>query len=66
MSERSDESVAAAPEGRVIAELTPVGWERVRKLGLALTSLTTLERAGWEAVAALWSAHGVEFLEMPS
>ncbi|MFC0681469.1 hypothetical protein ACFFGH_26875 [Lysobacter korlensis] len=63
--ERSDETVAGAHEGRVVAELTPMGWERVRDLKLALRSLSTLESGGWEALAVLWTVNGVEFLEAP-
>ncbi len=62
-AELPDEVVAAADEGRVVAVLTPVGWEQVREGRLALRSLEVLERDGWAAVAALWEAHGVEWLE---
>ena len=61
--ELSDERVAAVTEGRVVARLTPLGWERVRQLRLALTSLRALELGGWSAVADLWSAAGVEYSE---
>ncbi|MDQ4135587.1 MAG: hypothetical protein M3158_05360, partial [Pseudomonadota bacterium] len=60
-----DEVVAAAAEGRVIARLTPVGWERVRELRLALESLALLESRGWEAVADLWMSVGADYVEEP-
>ena len=62
-AERSDETVAAAHQGRMIAQRTPSGWERVRELKLGLRSLSTMESSGWTAVAELWSTAGVEFLE---
>jgi hypothetical protein len=56
--EIADEKVAAVTEGRVMARLTPMGWERVRELRLALTSLQVLETSGWDAVGILWEATG--------
>ena len=61
--ESPDGMIAAADEGRVVAVLTPLGWEQVRDQRIALRSLELLERDGWQAVAALWDACGVEYSE---
>jgi hypothetical protein len=63
LEELSDEEVAAAPQGAVIARLTPAGWDRLCELDLALESLQLLDALGWEAVAELWSGNGIEYLE---
>ncbi|GAA1693744.1 hypothetical protein GCM10009808_08590 [Microbacterium sediminicola] len=60
VTERTDEEVASAAEGRILALLTPVGWEQIRTQRLGLVSLEMLERAGWEAVSTLWEERGIE------